>query len=236
MADIEIETLWWAYSSLFQGMCALYGIFLVFYVYMRSGMREVSKKLGEEYESRYSGYFRKPVSEQMHWELKDVGRGERKVRDMASILIEAKKCENQERMLLAGLGALSFIFVIAGVSLMAGLSLWFDEIRFSLGLVLGLILIVGVGVGFMGISILNFCKRADMGGHLKSAGTSAGNLVKRGQLLFENGICLDWEVPYLLKSLDELRARKELWFDVSNVPMEDLAGEWKRLRRVWRLR
>ena len=56
----EMDAIYWTFSTLFQGLCALYGLLLVWYVYMMTGLAGQGRELCGEYRGLWgAAYYHK---------------------------------------------------------------------------------------------------------------------------------------------------------------------------------
>lgn len=133
---VDEMIVWWTLSSLLQGLCAIYGLLLVYYVYQRSKAYEHIQKLRESsWPLRWE-----PKESEVRWVLsEDVTRIGAKFNEVAEV-------DRREIFVLQQLLWFSIWFVVA-VSLDVSGLVWKDvEWLFWAGVVASSLLIVFIGL------------------------------------------------------------------------------------------
>jgi len=249
---VDEKVLWWTLSSLFQGLCALYGLFLVWYVFRMTKSSEGSKELAKEYSYVWRNLYkyRKPTGEQIGVEVgvdgeKKVVRREWTVpydkerkaslRMMAMLLLRVRKAEKEEKAVLFLLLVYSVMFMMVSSVLISGLTVGDWTVSFWWGTLSGWFMVVIIGGVFEGISIFRLMGVKESEGY-KLPRTSVKNLVKRGRWFFDEGLSLSLYIYYVVKSKKDLR--KGSFVDVKtghfkSIDIGKQKDEWVKMKNFW---
>lgn len=247
----EMDAIYWTFSTLFQGLCALYGLLLVWYVYMMTGLVEKGESLdGEyvdvmatarEYKQPFEGA-RILMGGRRNRAVKVsnlVSFEERMAADMKWIgeyFHRVRRHEKKEKAVFVLLAAVSVGFMIAGVVLVYGLTfgeggllLW-GGTAVGVGLVLFVSGVFAVYAGWFRL----FGVKEREGWRLSR--TSVRGVVKRGRWFFDEGLILDRPIDYVVKSRDDLRERSFIDVKAEHfacIDMDGLKKEWDKLEKFW---
>lgn len=232
-------------AALFQGLCVVYGLFLLMWVYHRSRVHDFCGHLVKEVSEAWLELYlpkrkRLEALARLLFEGKDVRRelrmiegmveeegfveesDEMVVRRAAAKFLIAKRVEKREKTSFLVVAFASGLFVVASGVLL------YDSLFGGLGGVVGWLFVVVMfgGSFFLGSLVMYLQNR-----------TAAGGLVERGKEFFENDRFVHLEAPFLPvdEHTRELMERHTIRISdrIADGNLDDLKGGWKDLDRFW---